>query len=174
MRPSFHPKVPGEAEPRPGYRSGRRGGEVALRGGVVRMWSAIDQPTTSRVHRAVTVARYSHSSAVGRQVMFPDGFQPGHRRGEVPQNQIRRRRRRAVLSRQRPRLPSRYPDGLTLPRDTSVTLAVHHVPLVPEFPGDPRSPIGSRESVWISRMRRARTSSSSTFSCRASLFWCQV
>lgn len=101
----------------------------------VRMWSAIDQPTISRVHRSITVARYSHPSAVGRQVMSPTN--------EVPQNQIRCRRRRTVLSRQRPRLPSRYPDDLTVPHDPGDTFAVHHVPLVPEFPGDPQGPVGS-------------------------------
>lgn len=63
----------------------------------------------------------------------PDEFQTRQRRGEVPQDQIRRRRRRAVLSRQRSRLPSRYPDDLTLPHDPGDAPAVHHVTPIPEF-----------------------------------------
>lgn len=51
------------------------------------MWSAIDQPVTSRVHRSITVDGYSHPSAVGRQVMSPTNFRPGS--GAVKSRRIR-------------------------------------------------------------------------------------
>jgi hypothetical protein len=33
---------------------------------LVRMWLAMDQPTTIRVHRSITVAQYSHPEPVRR------------------------------------------------------------------------------------------------------------
>ncbi len=44
---------------------------------VVRIWLAVDQSTIIRVHRSITVARYSHPELVRRYVMSPQNRVPG-------------------------------------------------------------------------------------------------